>query len=37
MKMIKQAKKANSVRENQDLFEKACKKLGKICLKELYA
>lgn len=36
-KMIKQAKKANSVRENQDLFEKACKKLGKICLKELYA
>lgn len=36
-KMIKQAKKANSVQENQDLFEKACKKLGKICLKELYA
>lgn len=36
-KMIKQAKKANSVRDNDDLFEKACKKLGKICLKELYA
>ena len=36
-KMIKQAKKANSVRDNNDLFEKACKKLGKICLKELYA
>lgn len=36
-KMIKQAKKANSVRENQDLFEKACRKLGKICLKEIYA
>lgn len=36
-KMIKQAKKANSVRNNEDLFEKACRKLGKICLKELYA
>ena len=36
-KMIKQAKKADSVRDNDDLFEKACKKLGKICLKELYA
>ena len=36
-KMIKQAKKANSVRNNNDLFEKACRKLGKICLKELYA
>ena len=36
-KMIKQAKKANSVRDNEDLFEKACRKLGKICLKELYA
>lgn len=36
-KMIKQAKKANSVREDSLLFEKACKKLGKICLKELYA
>ena len=36
-KMIKQAKKANSVRDNQDLFDKACRKLGKICLKELYA
>ena len=36
-KMIKQAKRANSVREDQDLFEKACRKLGKICLKELYA
>ena len=36
-KMIKQAKKANSVRENEILFERACKKLGKICLKELYA
>ena len=36
-KMIKQAKKANSLREDSDLFEKACKKLGKICLKELYA
>lgn len=35
--MIKQAKKANSVRDNEDLFEKACRKLGKICLKELYA
>jgi uncharacterized membrane protein (UPF0127 family) len=36
-KMIKQAKKANSVREDETLFERACKKLGKICLKELYA
>ena len=36
-KMIKQAKKANSVRDNEDLFERACRKLGKICLKELYA
>ena len=36
-KMIKQAKKANSVREDEILFEKACRKLGKICLKELYA
>ena len=36
-KMIKQAKKADSVRDNEDLFEKACRKLGKICLKELYA
>ena len=36
-KMIKQAKKANSVRDNDDLFERACRKLGKICLKELYA
>jgi uncharacterized membrane protein (UPF0127 family) len=36
-KMIKQAKKANALREDSDLFEKACKKLGKICLKELYA
>lgn len=36
-KMIKQAKKANSVREDDVLFEKACRKLGKICLKELYA
>mgnify|MGYP003306833815 CR=1 FL=1 len=36
-KMIKQAKKANSIRDNNDLFEKACRKLGKICLKELYA
>lgn len=36
-KMIKQAKKANSVREDDVLFERACKKLGKICLKELYA
>lgn len=36
-KMIKQAKKANSVHDNEDLFEKACRKLGKICLKELYA
>ena len=36
-KMIKQAKKANSVREDEILFERACKKLGKICLKELYA
>lgn len=36
-KMIKQAKKANSVRNDNDLFEKACRKLGKICLKELYA
>ena len=36
-KMIKQAKKANSVRNNEDLFEKACRKLGKICLKELYS
>lgn len=36
-KMVKQAKKANTVRENKELFEKACRKLGKICLKELYA
>lgn len=36
-KMIKQAKKANSVREDAILFERACRKLGKICLKELYA
>lgn len=36
-KLIKQAKKANSVRDNDLLFERACKKLGKICLKELYA
>lgn len=36
-KLIKQAKKANSVREDFILFERACKKLGKICLKELYA
>ncbi len=36
-KMIKQAKKAKSVRDNEDLFERACRKLGKICLKELYA
>ena len=36
-KMIKQAKKANSVRKDEILFEKACRKLGKICLKELYA
>lgn len=36
-KMIKQAKKANSVRDNSELFDKACRKLGKICLKELYA
>ena len=36
-KMIKQAKKANSLREDPVLYERACKKLGKICLKELYA
>lgn len=36
-KMIKQAKKAHSLREDPVLFERACKKLGKICLKELYA
>ena len=36
-KLIKQAKKADSVREDAVLFERACKKLGKICLKELYA
>lgn len=36
-KMIKQAKKAYSFREDPTLFERACKKLGKICLKELYA
>ena len=36
-KMIKQAKKANSVRDDETLFERACRKLGKICLKELYA
>lgn len=36
-KMIKQAKKAHSLREDPILFERACKKLGKICLKELYA
>lgn len=37
LKMVKQAKKANSVREDETLFERACRKLGKICLKELYA
>ena len=36
-KMIKQAKKADSVRKDDVLFERACRKLGKICLKELYA
>ena len=36
-KMIKQAKKANFVRDDDTLFERACRKLGKICLKELYA
>ena len=36
-KMIKQAKKANSVRDDEILYERACRKLGKICLKELYA
>ena len=36
-KMIQQAKKANSVRDDEVLFERACRKLGKICLKELYA
>ena len=36
-KMIKQAKKANSVRDDEILFDRACRKLGKICLKELYA
>ena len=36
-KMIKQAKKANSVKNDEILFERACRKLGKICLKELYA
>ena len=36
-KMIKQAKKANSIRKDEILFERACRKLGKICLKELYA
>lgn len=36
-KMIKQAKKANALREDPVLYERACKKLGKICLKELYA
>lgn len=35
--MIKQAKKAKSVQDNEVLFERACRKLGKICLKELYA
>ena len=36
-KMIKQAKKAASVKDDETLFERACRKLGKICLKELYA
>lgn len=36
-KLIKQAKKADSVRDDEILFERACRKLGKICLKELYA
>ena len=36
-KMIKQAKKAASVRDNELMYERACRKLGKICLKELYA
>ena len=36
-KMIKQAKKAKSVQDDEILFERACRKLGKICLKELYA
>lgn len=35
--MVKQAKKAYAVREDGTLFERACRKLGKICLKELYA
>lgn len=36
-KMIKQAKKANTLRKDPVLYERACKKLGRICLKELYA
>lgn len=36
-KMIKQAKKVNALREDPLLYERACKKLGRICLKELYA
>ena len=36
-KMIKQAKKAASVKNDEILFDRACRKLGKICLKELYA
>ena len=36
-KMIKQAKKTKSVQDDEILFERACRKLGKICLKELYA
>ena len=36
-KMIRQAKKAASVRDDEVLYERACRKLGKICLKELYA
>lgn len=36
-KMIRQAKKAKAVIDDEVLYERACRKLGKICLKELYA
>ena len=35
--LIRWAKKANAVKDNQELFEKRCKRLGKIIFKELNA
>lgn len=36
-KFIRQAKKAKEVEKNSELFERYCKKLGKMVFKELYA